>query len=121
MDYLSTFHTDSSNGPDSEALKDARSAKRNGEEHASRIAKLEFEISKLSVVSEALWELLKRDTDKSDAELVSAIETVAANRLAQAEHKMNCLSCGMSNAANKKRCIYCGGTLPTRAPEFPFI
>lgn len=81
------------------------------DEQAVRLKKLEEKVANLSLLSEALWELLTTKTKLTDDDLTAIIPTVIQKRKQREEIKLTCVKCKMQNSVNHKKCVYCGGEL----------
>ena len=91
---------------------------------ASRRANTEVDIlldrfDRLSLVTQAMWELIESSTDLKEGDLLSKIEEVDL-RDGKLDGKVaapvaDCPSCQRKSTRNHKICMYCGEALP-KAP-----
>jgi hypothetical protein len=105
---------------DLESYKQSRTASRDAGNNSSRLDKLESQFDQLSLINEALWEILKKDKDWSDKDLLKEVQEVINLRVMRAKSKLICNKCGMSNPSIKSSCIYCGNTLVKNTQDSPF-
>lgn len=118
-----TYH---SNGPmhenavDYEGRKIAKNAAKQSENNNSRLDQLELTVKNLSIINEALYELLATKLQVTEAELVLTMNQVVVNRKDRAEAKLRCSSCSMHVPASRQKCIYCGGSLLGEVSASPF-
>jgi hypothetical protein len=81
---------------------------------------LGFDIEKLFMVTEALWEILKRHHGHSDDELVEMIEQIDLRdgkldgKVARTAERPSCPACGRTIMRKQVRCLYCGAAAPTK-------
>src|SRR5690606_5934939 len=88
-----------------------RATARQAENNDERLSKLEQKVKTLSVINEALYEILVTKLNVTESELTAMMEQVAANRINRLEAKSACQSCGRLVSSIRKKCMYCGGTL----------
>lgn len=95
-----------------DAQVEASAAKRAARQGSDRVNELEASVQRLTLVSQALWELLRDRTGLSETELVAKISEVDLRdgkldgRIsAKAIH---CPRCGRTMSERHSRCIYCG-------------
>jgi hypothetical protein len=104
---------------DLESYKQSRTASHDAA-MSSRLVTLESQFDQLSLINEALWEILKKDKDLTDKDLINEVKEVVNLRVVRAKSKPKCNKCGMSNPKTKSSCIYCGDTLIKTTQESPF-
>ena len=96
----------------SEAKTDASRAKQDARSQAAHIRSLEFSVQRMSLVSQALWELLRTRFQMSEEELLAKIQEIDLrdgkldNRISPQAN--NCPSCNRILSTKNVRCIYCG-------------
>lgn len=105
---------------DLESYKQSRTASRDAGNNSSRLDILESQFDQLSLINEALWEILKKDKDLADKDLLKEVQEVVNHRVVRAKSKISCDKCGMSNPSIKSSCIYCGNTLVKNTQNSPF-
>ncbi|SMF22627.1 hypothetical protein SAMN02745866_01431 [Alteromonadaceae bacterium Bs31] len=89
-------------------------------EQADRLKTLENKFTRLSTLTEALWDILLEKGELDEHLLKARIQQVAQEREDRKTEKLPCRKCGMQNAASKPACIYCGGELDGELNESPF-
>lgn len=73
----------------------------------SRVAPLEHKLERLTLVTEALWEIVKHQTGRKDADLVAIMTDLA---LSDGKHRRpvaTCHQCARVFPRSHSRCIYC--------------
>jgi hypothetical protein len=99
-------------------------------ERASRIAteirtqneSIQFDIEKLFMITEALWEILKHQHGYTDDQLVEMIQNIDLRdgkldgKVAKSPQRPTCPECGRTIIKNQARCLYCGAN----AAQLPF-
>ncbi len=89
----------------------------------SRLTEIEFKLERLSLITHALWDLLKDRHGYSDEELNDWINlTDLKDGRLDGRYKvntppLNCPKCGRVVSRTQNRCIYCGGIA---SPAVPF-
>lgn len=96
---------------DFETRKLLRDTQTETDDSSDRLRKLEDKFTNLSLVTEALWNLLNKRTRLSDEDLAASINEVIHTRKTREETKLACIKCKMQNSINHKKCMYCGGEL----------
>jgi len=81
---------------------------------------LESRIYQLSLISEALWEIVSKKSGITESQLHLEIQTVITSRRERGCEKLSCSSCSMSVPANNDRCMYCGNELAGKTKGSPF-
>ncbi len=97
-----------------------RATARQSDNNDERLDKLELKVKTLSVINEALYELLVAKLNVTEPELTAMIEQVVANRIGRLEAKSTCRSCGRLVPASRQKCMYCGGALLGDMKVSPF-
>ena len=105
---------------DFESPELARATARQSDNNDERLDKLELKVKTLSVINEALYELLVAKLNVTEPELTAMIEQVVANRINRLKAKASCRSCGRLVPANRQKCMYCGGALLGDVKVSPF-
>ncbi len=100
---------------DAENKKLATDLTHAGDDSLSRIEALEHNVARLSLLSEALWQVLQEKSPKTSADLSRYVDAVVQQRKNRSEQKLRCLICNHSSPAVKAACIYCGGKLEGQA------
>lgn len=98
-------------GLDFETRKLLRETQTDTDDSSERIRKLEDKLGNLSLVTEALWNLLNKRTRLSDEDLAASISEVIQSRKTREETRLTCIKCKMQNSIHHKKCMYCGGEL----------
>lgn len=97
------------------AGREARAATEDAREAKASIAELQASFDRLSLLSLAMWQLLREKAGITDEELVGKIheldlqDGVRAGKV-QARPR-NCSECGRQNNGERDACLYCGGAL----------
>jgi hypothetical protein len=99
-----------------EAGRTADKAVSRTERQANDIEDLKKHIERLSLASQAMWELIKARTALTEAELEAKILEIDG-RDGRIDGKINtppinCASCGRTTSASRNTCVMCGA--PTR-------
>ena len=89
----------------------AKDAARQSESNDSRLDALELKIKNISLLNEALYEILVVKLNISENELSAMVDQVVLNRIDRVGAKSNCRICGRLVPSNRKKCLYCGGEL----------
>lgn len=103
-----------------EGLQIAKDAVNQSEDNDARLDQLELKVKSLSVLNEALYDLLVAQVNLNDAELRTAMVQVLVNRKNRLEAKLTCASCAMQVPASRQKCMYCGGSLLGEVSVSPF-
>jgi|GEM_PF-258341 len=88
-------------------------AKSKAKEASTEVAQLKLKMEKLMIITEALWVVLKENTNYTDETLKEIIREIDLKdgkldgRVA-AELPGECPNCGKTLQKNKNVCIYCG-------------
>ncbi len=83
---------------------------------------IQFDIEKLFMITEALWEILKHQHGYTDDQLVEMIQDIDLRdgkldgKVAKSAERPTCPECGRTIMRNQARCLYCGAD----APQQPF-
>ncbi len=98
-----------------EAKAEATEAKDEVSRHRERIQELEFSLNRISLASQALWELLRSRLGLTDPELLAKINEVDL-RDGVKDQRMTaklttCPSCDRTLNTKSSRCIYCGAAV----------
>jgi hypothetical protein len=98
-----------------EAQADAAEAKRRVRSQADQVRDLEFSLHRMTLVSQALWELLRERYGLTEEELVAKIKEIDLRdgkldgRLTP--QRTTCPQCQHTINTQNARCIYCGTTV----------
>lgn len=103
-----------------EGLQLAKDAIKQSDDNDSRLEQLELKVKHLSIINEALYDLLAARAKLSEAELITAMAQVQVNRKIRLEAKLTCASCAMQVPASRQKCMYCGGHLLGEVSVSPF-
>ena len=103
-----------------EGLQIAKDAVKQSEDNDLRLDQLEVKLKTLSIINEALYDLLAARLKLTDAELTTAMVQVLVNRKNRMEAKLTCSSCAMQVPASRQKCMYCGGSLLGEVSASPF-
>ncbi len=102
------------------ASTDAREATIDADNAQLLLAQTERKLARLSLVTEALWNVLKSREDCTDEELVAEMTRLDLTDGAVDGRKRNlaltCKACGRSTPQASLRCMYCGEELQTHSP-----
>ncbi|QDU25729.1 hypothetical protein ETAA8_07990 [Anatilimnocola aggregata] len=100
----------------SQAESSAASAKQQVSQHSSRLRDMEQQLARVTLVSQAVWELLRERVGLTEDELVDKITEVDLrdgskdNRLAH--QVLACPKCQRTLSTKNVRCIYCSCEVP---------
>lgn len=93
---------------------------RQSEHNEGRLSKLELDVKNLSIINEALYEILVSKLNITAAELTVIMEQVVVSRLKRKEAKSTCRSCNRLVPSNRQKCMYCGGEFLNNVNLSPF-
>lgn len=105
---------------DFESPELARATVGQSDNNDERLDKLALQVKTLSVINEALYELLVAKLNVTESELTVMIEQVTANRITRLEAKSVCSCCGRLVPSIRQKCMYCGGALLSNVKASPF-
>jgi formylmethanofuran dehydrogenase subunit E len=79
----------------------------------SQLRDLQARVEKLELISEALWEILQKETRLSEADLIERITEIDLRdgKFDQKKKKtpaVECRKCHRMNSKRHSRCLYCG-------------
>ncbi|MDD2600590.1 MAG: hypothetical protein PHO37_15430 [Kiritimatiellae bacterium] len=83
---------------------------------------IQFDIEKLFMITEALWEILKHQHGYTDEQLIEMIQDIDLRdgkldgKVSKSIERPICPECERTIIRNQARCLYCG----TDAPQHPF-
>ena len=101
------------------AQDDASAAKASVREVGTEVEKLQNDVSRLLLITEALWTLLKKQHGYSDEDLSTLVQEIDLRdgrldgKTAKAS-PASCPKCGRVNSNKHSACIYCGSPLPVQ-------
>ena len=86
---------------------------RNRSEERAHYRNLEIELSRLKVITEAMWELIREDGGHTETQLLRRMHQIEASDGAADDRKQlpkmtNCTSCGHTVTTRNSSCLYCG-------------
>ncbi len=93
-------------------------ATRDARETSTDLAFLQQQVDRLSMICEAMFELIKTHTDISDEELMGKMaeldlsDGVADGKITRGP--VTCTNCNRANARRRELCLYCGEPLKTK-------
>jgi hypothetical protein len=101
------------------AERTASDAKSKADRQANHIEDLQQHVERLSLASQAMWELIKTRTALTEADLETKILEIDG-RDGRIDGKINtqpisCPSCGRTTSSRRNTCVMCGA--PTRRPH----
>lgn len=98
------------------AESDATNAKYEVASSKHRIDELEFALNRMSLASQAMWELLRDRLGITEEELSAKVKEIDLRDGVQDQKitttLMKCTRCGHTLNTKSRRCIYCGETVP---------
>lgn len=101
---------------------DATNAKHDVRWCKRRIEELEFSLDRLTLASQALWELVRDRAGITEEELLAKIHEIDLRDGVEDQritpHPSKCAGCGRPLSAKKSRCVYCG-TNVSKPQAFP--
>ena len=83
---------------------------------------IQFDIEKLFMITEALWEILKHQHGYTDDQLGQMIQDIDLRdgkldgKVAKSSERPTCTQCGRTIIKKQAKCLYCGEP----APQQPF-
>jgi hypothetical protein len=103
-------------GQIAEAKSEAEHATQQTATQAERIERLEASLSRMALVSQAMWEVLRAKLVVPEAELLAKIQEIDL-RDGVEDGKMGsetttCPKCERKQSARNARCLYCGTAIP---------
>lgn len=98
------------------ATADAVAAEGAAREAKTDVELLKHDISRVLLITEALWTFLKQQHGYTDNDLKNLIQQIdmrdgKADAQTAKEAPLQCPSCGRVNSAKRTYCIYCGTAL----------
>jgi len=103
-----------------ELQKNNQDNSRKSENLESRLDLLEKKYSKLSDVTEALWQLLQSKLTLDDESLRREIALTVEKKAARKIPKAQCYKCQQTSPITTGKCIYCGTPFVNLPPRDPF-
>jgi hypothetical protein len=100
----------------------SQAASRAAAEVQSRNESIQFDIEKLFMITEALWNIFKDQCGYTDEHLIQMIRDIDLcdgkldGKVAKSTEPRTCTQCSRTIMRNQLRCIYCGA----EAPQKPF-
>lgn len=97
------------------AEQTAERAMSKADRHASDLAEVRRQIERLTLASQAMWELLRDRTDLTEQDLETKILEIDARdgsidgKIAMKQ--VNCPSCGRPTHSRRSSCVMCGAPL----------
>jgi len=95
-------------------------AVRQSENNDDRLDKIELTVKNLSLINEALYEILVAKLNINEVDLAVMIDQVSVNRANRLDAKSTCSSCRRLVPSNRQKCMYCGGELLDEIKISPF-
>ena len=83
---------------------------------------IQFDIEKLFMITEVLWECLKKHNGYTDEQLIKMIEEIDLRdgrldgKVAKITERPTCTECGRTIIQRQSRCLYCGAGAPQNDP-----
>ena len=79
----------------------------------SNLRDLELRVNKLELIAEALWEILKKETDLQEADLIELMSEIDLKdgKFDGKKAKttaVRCPKCNRMNSKHHSKCLYCG-------------
>jgi len=101
-----------------EALSSAEGAAADARAAQTETELMRADIDRLLMITEALWNFLKKEHGYSDEELANAITQIdmrdgVLDGKGTKSAPQACPNCGRMNSARRAVCIYCGKPIPT--------
>jgi hypothetical protein len=95
------------------AKYDATETRDEAEAAKSEADLLQHDIDRLLMISEALWNFLKKQHGYTDDDLVKAVGALdLRNSGADKDAQEKCPTCGRLVSAHRRLCLYCGSPVP---------
>ncbi len=100
------------------AVTSSQNASRVAKEVRTKNEELSFDVEKLFLISQALWEILKHNHGYTDDQLEDMITDIDLRdgrldgKIAKAPDLQKCEQCGRTLMRKKLQCMYCGESNP---------
>ncbi len=104
----------------SEARTLARKSVLYSEDSIQKIELLNAKVEKLTVITQALWEIVQQTSGIDETDLSRRVQEMTSPKKVKKETKLRCVRCGMAVSSNNPKCIYCGGELDCCADQSLF-
>lgn len=97
---------------DKEARREVRAISRSNEELVQEVGYLEKELDRLTLITQAMWELLQAKTGLEDDDLAQLVEEIDL-RDGKLDGKITpqpetCADCGRTKSIRTQMCFFCG-------------
>ncbi len=91
---------------------EASQAKRKAETAADSVRELQSKVERLSMICQAMWELLRKKAKLTDEDIIKQMQVIDL-RDGVADGKMTrqtlvCPECGRNVSSRREQCLYCG-------------
>ncbi len=110
--FFPTGGLDPLNSSDSLARQTANAAMQAATSQKSEIELLREQVERITLLNQALWELVRERLQLSDADLEKSAQQVDLRDGVQdgrmSEHPLQCPKCGRVSNSRHKKCLYCG-------------
>jgi hypothetical protein len=95
----------------------ASAAKHQSSGNEQKVKELELKLERTLMVTEALWEIIKKSHKLEDSDLKSLIQEIdlrdgKSDGKVQKTEPSKCPSCGKTIQRNNSNCMYCGAESP---------
>lgn len=117
---MDQFHHAADAAIHAELQKSSQDNSRKSENLESRIDVLEKKYSKLSDVTEALWQIVQNKLALDDDSLRREIALTIEKKSARKTPKAQCYKCQQTSPITTGKCIYCGTAFTNLPPRDPF-
>ncbi len=96
-----------------QATFDVDEARADASEAKSEAEVLKHDVDRLMMITEALWNFLKKEHGYADEDLAKAIGAIDLQHSGAAkEAQEKCPNCGRLVSAHRRLCLYCGHPVP---------
>ena len=114
LDSLFVANAASKMAADNEAVTSGQAASRLATEVRTQNEEIKFDVEKLFMITQALWEVLKHHHGYTDEQLEQMIQEIDLRdgrldgKIAKSTEREKCTQCGRTMMRKRMQCMYCG-------------
>ena len=103
------------------AVTTGQTASRLAKEVRTQNEEIKFDVEKLFMITQALWEILKHQHGYTDEQLEEMIQHIDLRdgrldgKIAKSREVAKCRKCGRTMMRKRMKCMYCGAAAPTNS------